>query len=379
MDRRSVILSFTKSLRSFNLSALAILTPFYLSLYISSIDIALVILLSMAVSTAFIYMFSFIRMKNNRKIIIYSAIFVFAIAIDFVFYSYSVFIISLIIGGITLAGRDLTPNQPIEQYAIGIYETNQKSKNMAFSVYNFLSYGAGMIASAFLFLFRGNDFRVIFLVILVLSIIQLMFYLPLKFPQNKTIRAKDLDAETKRHVSALSVLFSVDALGGGLVTSSIISLWFKDIYFISLSTAGLIFIFVNAITAVSVIISSMISGKIGLIRTMVYTHGISNVFLMLVPVIHSLAISELFLFLRQTTSQMDVPARDSLVNSIINPDYRIKSNSIFSSVRNGLQIPGPGLAGYFLSVYPPLVFIFSGAVKLSYDLSFYLKYRNYRI
>ncbi|MGC8609562.1 MAG: MFS transporter, partial [Thermoplasmata archaeon] len=327
----------------------------------------------------FIYLFSFVKMQNTHKIIIYSAIFAFALAINVIFYSYYAFIISLIIGGISLSGRDLTPNQPIEQYAIGMYEGTQKSKNMAFSVYNFLSYGAGVIASAFLFLFRGNDFRMIFAVILALSLVQLILYLPIKFPQNRQVKAVDLNADTRKHVSVLSVLFSMDAFGGGLVTSSIISLWFKDIYLISLSTAGLIFIFVNAITAVSVIISGLISGKIGLIRTMVYTHGISNVFLMLVPVIHSLAISEVFLFLRQTTSQMDVPARDSLVNSIIEPDYRIKSNSIFASVRNGFQIPGPGLAGYFLSIYPPLVFIFSGAVKLSYDLSLYFKYRNLKI
>ncbi|MGC8608366.1 MAG: hypothetical protein ACP5UV_00670, partial [Thermoplasmata archaeon] len=95
MDRKSVILSFTKSLRSFNLAALAILTPFYLGLYISSIEIALVILLSMAVSTAFIYLFSFVKMQNTRKIIIYSAIFAFALAINVIFYSHYVFIISL--------------------------------------------------------------------------------------------------------------------------------------------------------------------------------------------------------------------------------------------------------------------------------------------
>ncbi len=43
------------------------------------------------------------------------------------------------------------------------------------------------------------------------------------------------------------------------------------------------------------------------------------------------------------------------------------------------RYPGPGLPGHILSVYPSPVFIFPGAVKLSYDVSLYIKYRNYEI
>jgi hypothetical protein len=193
------------------------------------------------------------------------------------------------------------------------------------------------------------------------------------------MKGKDLDSETKKRVFSLSYLFSMDALAGGMVTVSMISLYFKYVYHISLSTAGLIFIIVNVITTISILISPIISSKIGLIRTMVYTHSVSNIFLMLVPIFHALIISEIFLFLRQATSQMDVPARDTLVNTIIDEDYRVNSNSIFSVVRNGSQIPGPGLVGAMMTIFPPFMFIAGGALKLSYDILFFVKYRKIKI
>ena len=295
------------------------------------------------------------------------------------FLDFYVFIFSLILGSISLSGRDISPNQPIEQYAMAYYETDIKSKRNAFSLYNFFSYSSSIVASIFLFLYVNIDYRIVFLILTLVALSQFILYLFIKFPQHKKMKGKDLDNETKKRVFSLSYLFSMDALAGGMVTVSMISLYFKYVYHISLSTAGLIFIIVNVITTISILISPIISSKIGLIRTMVYTHSVSNIFLMLVPIFHALIISEIFLFLRQATSQMDVPARDTLINTIIDEDYRVNSNSIFSVVRNGSQIPGPGLVGAMMTIFPPFMFIAGGALKLSYDILFFVKYRKIKI
>jgi MFS family permease len=136
---------------------------------------------------------------------------------------------------------------------------------------------------------------------------------------------------------------------------------------------------VNIVTAISVILSGRLSKNLGLVRTMVYTHLFSNVMLFLVPVFHSLVISELFLYLRQTTSQMDVPPRDSLINTKIPKDARVASNSILLGVRNGMQIPGPGLAGLLFEVFPEGVFFSAALIKIAYDVAFFARYRTYRV
>ncbi|MEM0139617.1 MAG: MFS transporter [Ferroplasma sp.] len=379
MENKSIIISFSKSSRAFILSVLAIITPFYLSEYINIFDISIVIVFSIIFSTLIIYLFPLIRLKNNSKMFLISCLLALAMFLNYLFMNYCIFILSLMLGSISLSGRDISPNQPIEQYAISSYEIEIKSRNIAFSFYNFLSYSSSIISSIFLFLYVDVDYRTIFFVLFIVAVLQFILYLFIKFPDNKKIRAKGLNANTRNHVKSLSVLFSIDALAGGMVTVSMISLWFKFVYNISLSTAGFIFIFVNVITTISILLSSVISGRIGLIRTMVYTHSISNIFLILVPVIHSLILSELFLYLRQTTSQMDVPARDTLVNTIIDENYRVKSNTIFSAVRNGSQIPGPGIVGYMLYIFPPFMFFAAGTLKLSYDIMFYIKYRKIKI
>ena len=126
------------------------------------------------------------------------------------------------------------------------------------------------------------------------------------------------------------------------------------------------------------VLSSKLSNRMGVVRTMVYTHLVSNVFLILIPVYHSLIISEIFLFLRQTTSQMDVPARDSFTNTIIPGEYRIKANSVFNSVRTGFQVPGPLISSVLIDALPATVFYSAGLIKMGYDLLFFKKYRDFR-
>jgi hypothetical protein len=219
------------------------------------------------------------------------------------------------------------------------------------------------------------------LVILILSSLQIAIYLYVSFPDVVKKRQVETlsDRALRNNISNLAVLFSVDSIGGGLVNTAIISLWFRVVYNISLSQAGLIFVLVNAITALSVLLSSHISGRIGLVKTMVYTHLISNIFLFAVPVFHNLLISEIFLYLRQSTSQMDVPARDSFINSFVPRDARVVANSTFLAVRNGGQVPGPGIAGIILSSFPEGVFFTASLTKIAYDLAFFFGYRKYSI
>jgi hypothetical protein len=369
----------SKASRSFILSMLAIVTPFYLSRFVDVFDVGIIVLFSIAFSTLIIYIFPAMNIKNWIKMYIISGSLAIALLLNFIFMNFYVFIFSLMLGSISLSGRDISPNQSIEQYAMAHYETDMKNKSRAFSIYNFFSYSASIIGSIFLFLYVDINYRIVFLLLTLVALSQFILYLFIKFPQHKKMRGKDLTQETRKRVFSLSYLFSMDALAGGMVTVSMISLYFKYVYNVSLSTAGFIFIIVNVITTISILISPIISSRIGLIRTMVYTHSVSNIFLMLVPVIHILAASEIFLFLRQTTSQMDVPARDTLINTVIEEDYRVNSNSIFSAVRNGSQIPGPGLVGAMMTVFPPFMFLAGGALKLSYDIIFFVKYRKIKI
>ncbi len=384
MRKEPLLISLSQSSRTFILSTIAVSSPYFLSSKgLDPIQISIIVLFSLALSTFFLYLYTIINMGIKQKLLLLSILLSTALFILLYFQSVFAFIASIIIGGISLGGRDFATNQSLEKYTISTYTEVQKEKNFLFSIYNFLSYGSGAVASAFLFLIPPDSFLLIFEVIFLISLIQIIIYLILEFPEmpvkeGKNEKNDDINVKAKKEIFTLSAIFSLDALGGGLVNSSIISLWFDVVYHTTLSQTGFIFIIVNIITAFSVIISSFISGSIGLVKTMVYTHLISNVFLFMVPVFHLLPLSEIFLFLRQSTSQMDVPARDSFINSYFTREDRIRANSSFLAARNGGQIPGPGLAGLFLEVFPAGVFMAGAAIKISYDILFFIKYRHYR-
>ncbi|MEM0159054.1 MAG: MFS transporter [Thermoplasmataceae archaeon] len=379
MEAEGVLVSITKAIRSFIFTTLSIVAPFFLSAKgVSVVNISLIILISIAISTGYLYAFTALNLKARTKLFLLSGLFSFSLLILYLLQNPLSLVLAILIGAIPLAGRDLTVNMSIEQYAISAVFSKQSEMNLMFSIYNFGSYTSGALASAFLFLFGSDEYGTIFLIIFIMSLLQFIIYISVRVPDIKKREHKAAlsDPVTRSNIRSLALLFLVDSLGGGLVNVSIITLWFKTVYHVSLSQAGFIFILVNVITALSVIVSGFISNRMGLVKTMVYTHLVSNVFLFMVPLFHSLIASEIFLYLRQSTSQMDVPARDSFVNTFIQRDARIASNSAFAAVRNGGQIPGPGVAGLLLETFPMGVFFSASLLKIAYDIAFYLKYRN---
>ena len=377
MVKESFLLSITKSLRSFIFATMAISSPYFLSQYkFNSFEISAVLFLSILSSSLFIAMYGKIRISLRFRSFLLSALLILGFLILLIFPDPIFYVIGIIIGGISLSGRDLSAYQPIEQYTISHYETVQSKKNTVFAIYNFGSYAAASIGTLFLFLSGSSvSFTVIFLLDLFLSVIQFIVYILVNFPSFQSKKETSVIPEDMRgHVQTLTALFSMDSVGGGLITTSMLTLWFKVVYNVDLSTAGFIFLIVNILTAVSILISSKIQTRIGLIRTMVFTHLISNGFLLIMPIVHSLLWSEIFLYLRQTTSQMDVPARDSFINTFIPKEARIAANSSFTSARSASQIPGPLIGGIALEVMPTTLIFAAGGVKAIYDLILFKKY-----
>src|SRR5439155_1696426 len=119
-----------------------------------------------------------------------------------------------------------------------------------------------------------------------------------------------------------------------------------------------------------------IARRIGLLRTMVFTHVPSNVLLIAVAFAPTALGAVVLLLCRQSLSQMDVPTRQSYVMSIVDEEDRTAAAGLTSSTRTVSSSISPSLAGYALAnlwLGTPLVA--AGSFKLAYDL---LIYRNFR-
>ena len=175
--------------------------------------------------------------------------------------------------------------------------------------------------------------------------------------------------ESRRTVYGLAALFSLDAFGSGFVVQSLLVYWLFERYHLSVATAGTIFFWSGVFAAASQLAAVPLAARIGLIKTMAFTHLPSNVFLILVPFMPTLPLAIALLLARSALSQMDVPTRNSYVMAVVTPPERPAAASVTAVPRTLATALSPLLSGvlFGLSAFGwPLVI--AGTLKGIYDL-----------
>jgi MFS family permease len=182
---------------------------------------------------------------------------------------------------------------------------------------------------------------------------------------------------SRRIVFGLSGLFALDAFGGGFVLQAFIVYWFRVRFDASSELLGLVFFGVGILQSVSFLVAARLANRIGLVNTMVFTHLPSNVLLAAIPFAPNLGLALALLLARFALSQMDVPARQSYVVAVVDPDERTAAASVTNATRTVAQAVSPALAGVLLqSLALGAPFILSGALKGIYDLGLLAAFRN---
>jgi MFS family permease len=142
---------------------------------------------------------------------------------------------------------------------------------------------------------------------------------------------------------------------------------------VSAATLGGIFFGANIFAGISALLASRLAARIGLVRTMAFTHLPSNVLLILVPLMPNLRLSIVVLLVRFSISQMDVPTRQSYTMAIVAPEERSAAAGITGVARTTGAAIAPLFAGILFSK-PALInypFFIAGALKIAYDLLLY--------
>jgi MFS family permease len=174
-------------------------------------------------------------------------------------------------------------------------------------------------------------------------------------------------------VLKLSSLFALDSFAGGFVVQSFAAYWFYLRFGVEPAMLGAIFFWANVFAGISALVASRLAARIGLVRTMVFTHLPSNILLILVPLMPNLSLAVLVLLLRFSISQMDVPARQSYIMSVVPPEERSAAGGFTGVARTTGAAISPLFAG-FLFARPSLIsvpFFLAGALKIVYDLMLY--------
>ena len=387
MQRLSYIF-VSKATRVSVSSLLSILTPIYLTrLGYSSFDVGLALTAILTGNAFFNIILTWYgnHLGRKRALLVFSLL----LLVSGVLVSSSAYLplilSGLFLGNISTTNTEAGPFQSIETGILPVLVSEEK-RNRAFGLYNFIGYGAASLGA---FVASAPDYfqdgllvsRLLFLVYGLVGLLLLMIYRRLEGVETteRVTRTglRDVRPEARRDITKLSVFYSVDAFGGSFVSQFVLSYWFSLVYGVSLANLGLIFLAVNAVTAFSIFGASILAEKLGNLRTMVYTHLVSNGFLLLVPFAGSLTGALAFLFLRQSMSQMDVPTRQAFMAELFTDQERVPANAITNTSRSlSGTLGGPLTAIMFTVGASSLPILTGGFSKIVYDLLVFQSYRK---
>jgi MFS family permease len=298
------------------------------------------------------------------------------------------------VGMLNGTGTDRSAASAIDQAVIpGLVSDVRRTWNLAW--YNVLLDGGGalgaMAAGLPILLQRHfpvsilHSYRLIFLGYfgLCLAIAAIYFFLSPAVELGNSARfvpaSTRIAPQSKRLVAKLTALFSLDAFGGGFLTDALVAYWFFRRFGIAEERLGILFFAVHILNAASHLGAAWLARHIGLVRTMVFTHLPSSLFLIAVPFAPSLKLAILLFLCREALVEMDVPARQSYVAAMVLPNERTFASGLTNLARNVFWAIGSSVAGLVmqnLAFSAPLVI--GGGMKVTYDLVLYRAFRKLR-
>lgn len=378
-----------KAARVFVFGLVSIMTPIYLAMLGYSafyVGLALAVIVASNVFSNVLLTWYGDSVGRKRFLLLFSSLMLVSGILLYSTTNLSVILIAFFLGNISTTGTETGPFQSIEAGILPNMVSDER-RNRAFGVYNLIGYSAssvGAFAASTPSYFQNSLFVFRSLYLLYGLVGMLLFALYMRLGNVEAVRTEtkkpglgDTSSGARSEITKLSLLFSIDAFGGGFVSQSLLSYWFFLVYGVSLQNLGVIFLVVNVITAVSTLGASFLADRLGNLRTMVYTHLLSNVFLVLVPLAGSLLGSLAFLFLRQSISQMDVPTRQALMTEIFSDSERVPAYAITNTSRSVSSVFGAPISGALLGASLASVpLLIGGFSKILYDVLIFLSYRR---
>ena len=190
-------------------------------------------------------------------------------------------------------------------------------------------------------------------------------------------QARSVLRKSRRTVTKLASLFSLDSFAGGFIVQAFVVFWFGRRFGASTETMAFVFFVSGFLQAASSIAAARIAHRFGLLNTMVFTHLPSNVLLILLPLAPALYPAIGVWWSRVALSQMDVPARQAYVVAMVDPEERVAAAAFTNTARYVSRPFGPALSGALMqSVAVGAPFVVAGGIKAVYDVAIFLTFRR---
>ena len=288
-------------------------------------------------------------------------------------------------------GTDRSPAYALEQAVLpGLVADDKRTWTLAwYSMLLDISGALGALAAGWPYLAQrywgmqlGPAYRILFTGFAVLNLGCVVFYLFLS-ERVEVVRfagalaSTRVSPQTKTTIRRLSSLFAIDAFGGGFLIDALVAYWFFKRFGIAENRLAVLFFVVHVLNALSHLGAAALARRIGLIKTMVFTHLPSSIFLIAVPLAPTPTWAIVLFLLRESLVEMDVPTRQSYVAAVVRPEERTFASGVTNLTRNVSWAAASSVAGLLMqkiAFSTPL--LLGGGLKIIYDVLLWRAFRH---
>ncbi|HUF42128.1 MAG TPA: MFS transporter [Verrucomicrobiae bacterium] len=393
-QRDAIILMTSRGVRAFAFSYLGVIFTIYLSqLGYSTVTIGFVITTAYASAAVLTAIWGYLSDRYGRKnILILLAALTIVSNLIYIFSSHLIFIIAAVIianvgaGGSGAGGQGGGPMSPVEQ-ALLAEKCSPQNRNTVFSANAFVGSMMGALGALVSGLPQHlqetwgwppvASYKPLFILTIIFSMVLIYAYSRIEEHHVPKKREKGpVMNKTNSFVIKMSLLGMIDNLGGGLI-SPLLAYWFFLRYGVELKSLGFMFFLSYLLAAMSFLTAPIIARRIGVVRTMAFSHGLASAIWLILPLAPTFNVAATLTILRSYLAYMDNPLRSSFIMGVVRPEDRGAAAGFTTLSRHVPVAVSPTLSAYLMQSFALNVPVFIGGVlQLTHDCIFYFMFRN---
>lgn len=223
-----------------------------------------------------------------------------------------------------------------------------------------------------------DSYKPLFTLTIVFSVVLLFVYRAISEQYQPRATERKMSKSSGVFVTKMSALAVVDNFGAGMA-GALVPYWFFLRFGVELKSLGIIFFASYFLAALSFLSAPVIARKIGVVKTMAFSHALASVIYLTLPWMPTLALAAALLIIRSFFAYMDNPLRASFTMAMVKSSERGSAAGVTSLARIVPFGISPTISTYLMqSVSLTLPLFIGGGLQLINDVAFYLMFRHVR-
>ena len=393
LHRDAKLIMVSRGVRAFAFSYLNVVFAIYLNqLGFSTVIIGMVFSVAYISGALLTAVWGLLSDRYGRKkILILLAILTILSNTIYIFFSHLFFILLAVVianvgaGGSAGGGQGGGPFNPVEQ-ALLAEKCEPENRNLIFSINSFVGSimgSLGALASGVPQHLQEQwgwepiaSYRPLFALTALFTIALIFVYQAIGEEHRPAVMKRMISKQSGAFITKLSLLGIVDNLGAGLI-GPLVSYWFFLRFGVELKSLGVMFFLSYFFAALSFLAAPVIARRIGVVRTMVFSHAIASVLNILIAFAPTFFVAGIILVVRSFVAYMDNPLRESYTMAMVKSEERGSAAGVTNLARVVPFGISPTISAYMmqsLSLSVPLVI--GGSLQLINDCAFYYLFRH---